>query len=127
MNKKRHVTLVLFIVGIMLTRLDVQRVMKAFANMEWGYWKENYEEWILLAMHPLILKSLQHPYDRVDPAVLWDGFRWHYVRCLICAQLWSDVKRYIEGMRETFLREKMQTLIHSVSPRLYQELRGDDD
>ena len=80
MNKKGHVTLVWFIVVIMLTRGDVQRVLEAFADKELAYWKENYEEWMLFATHPLLLKSLTHPRDRIDPAILWDGFRWHYDR-----------------------------------------------
>ena len=111
----------------MLTRLDVQRVLDAFARKEWAYWKDHEEECMLFATHPLLLKSLTHPHDRVDPAILWDGFRWHYVRCLARAQLWQDLKRYIEWMKETYLREQMQSLIHSVSPRLFYELWGDDD
>ena len=116
-----------FIVVIMITRGDVKRVLEVFANKEWEYWKENYAEWMLFATHPLLLKALTSPHDRVDPAILWDGFRWHYVRCLIRAKLWSDLKWYVEGMGETYLREQMQEMIQSVSPRLYQEVWGDDD
>ena len=116
-----------FIVVIMITRGDVKRVLEVFANLEWAYWKENYAEWMLFATHPLLLKALTNPHDHIDPAILWDGFRWHYVRCLIRAELWSDLKWYVEGMGETYLREHMQTLIQSVSPRLYREVWGEDD
>ena len=111
----------------MITRRDVSRVLNAFAKQEWCYWQENYREWMLFATHPLIVKKLKNPDYKVDPAVLWDGFHWHYTRCLIRAQVWDELKRYIERMGETYLREWMQYLIHSASPRVYQELWGEYD
>ena len=111
----------------MITRGDVTRVLNAFATQEWTYWKKHYTEWMVFATHPLLLKALTGPHHHLDPALLWDGFRWHYVRCLIRQEAWSALKGYVEGMGETYLREHMQTLIQSVSPRLYREVWGEDD
>ena len=121
------VLLLFSVVLTMITRRDVSHVLNAFANQEWCYWQENDREWMLFATHPLMVKKLKNPDYHVDPAVLWDGFHWHYTRCLIRAQLWEDLKRCIERMQETHLREWMQTLIHSTSPRVYQELWGEYD
>ena len=95
--------------SIMLTRSDVQNELNALIEQEWSYWKDHKEEWMRQC---------------VDPAVLWDGYHWHFVRCLVQAKMWEDVKHHIEGMGETYLSEQIQTLIHLNSPRLYQKLWG---
>jgi len=95
---------------IMLTRGDVQRVVHALIKQEWVYWKDHKEEWIEQC---------------IDPAVLWDGYHWHFVRCLAKAKMWADLKHHIDTMGETYLREQMQTLIQLHSPRLYQQLWGE--
>ena len=99
----------------MITREDVSRVLKAFAITEWRYWQQHYSEWMLFATNPLVVNKLKNPHYLVDPGVLWDRFHWHYARCLIRAQLWDELKRYIARMGETYLREWMQYLIHSAS------------
>ena len=104
----------------------MSRVLNAFSTAEWRYWQQHYPEWMLFAMYPLIVKKLKDPEYRVDPAILWDGFHWHFACCLIQAKLWSELKRYVERMQETYLREHMQWIIHSESPRMYQELWGND-
>ena len=111
-----------FIAGIMFTRGDVLRVLRAFADREWSYWQTHYDEWMLFATYPPIVTSFTHT---EEPQVVWDGFRWNYVRQFICATRWSQVKSYVEGMGKTYLREEMKQLIQSVSPRLYRELWND--
>jgi len=93
----------------MLTRGDVQRVVHALIEQEWFYWKDHKEEWIRQC---------------TDRTFVWDGFHWHVVRCLAQTKRWEDLKQYIEGMGETYLREHMQTLIQLQSLRLYQQLWG---
>lgn len=60
----------------------------------------------------------QHPLDRVH---------WKQVVYLAQQRAWEDMKESIEWMGETYLREHMQSLIHSESPRLYRTLWGEDD
>ena len=96
----------------MLTRRDVQNVLNALLEQEWSYWKDHKEEWIRQC---------------VDPAVLWDGYHWHSVRCLVQAKMWEDLKHHIKGMGETHLREQIQTLIQLNTPRLYQTLWGEHE
>ena len=94
----------------MLTRGDVQNVLKALAEQEWCYWQDNFNEWVTHCL---------------DPAVMWDGYHCHFVRCLVQVRMWENLKQHIDTMGETYLREQMQTLIQSVSPRLYQTLWGE--
>ena len=91
----------------MLTRRDVQNVLNALLEQEWSYWKDHKEEWMRQC---------------ADPAVLWDGYHWHFVRCLVQAKMWKDLKHHIKGIEQTHLREQIQTLIQLNSPRLYQTL-----
>ena len=94
----------------MLTRRDVQRVLNALIEQEWFYWKEHKEEWMQQGADPV-----------------WDGYHWHVVRCLVQTKRWEDLKQYIEGMGETYLREHMQTVIQLQSRRLYQQLWGEHE
>ena len=102
--------MVMWFISIMLTRGDVENVLKVFAKQELSYWQGNCHEWVTHCL---------------DPAVMWDGYHWHFVRCLVQARRWEDLKQHIDTMGETFLREQMQILIQSVSPRLYQTLWGE--
>lgn len=54
----------------------------------------------------------------------WDGMHWKRVVYLTQQQAWEELKTYIERMGETYLRELKQTLIHSVSSRLYRTRRA---
>ena len=94
----------LWFISIMLTRGDVQNVLIALSEQEWSYWQDNFDEWIVHCIDP----------------VLWDGCHWHFVRCLVKAKMWEDLKHHIDTMGETYLREQIQTLIQLNSPRLCQ-------
>ena len=88
----------------MLTRVDVQNVLKALAEQEWCYWQDNFNEWVI------------HSLDHVG-----------WVSLAFCAMFNASEqvggpKEHIDTMGETYLREQMQTLIQSVSPRLYLTL-----
>ena len=99
-------------ISILLTRGDVQNVLIALSKQEWSYWQDNFVKWIVHC---------------IDPGVLWDRYHWHFVRCLVKAKMWEDLKHHIDTMGETYLREQIQTLIQSTSPRLYQSLWGEHD
>ena len=86
---------------------DVQKVLKALLEKEWSYWKDHKQEWIRLCL---------------DPAELWDGYHWHFLRCLVQAKLWWDLKNHIKGIGETYLNDQILLLIQLNSPRLYQQL-----
>ena len=101
----------------MITRADVQRVVDAFLLEETLYWWE-------------------HPIERVNTVRridAWDGYHWLVARQLAQDQDWVYLKHYMDGMSETYLRETMERLIQSESPRLYREywtacpLADDDD
>ena len=96
----------------MLTRRDVQNVLNVLLEQECSYWKDHRQEWIRLCL---------------DPAVLWDGYHWQFVLCLVQAKLWWDLKNDIKGMRETHLRDQILILIKLNSPRLYQTLWGEHE
>ena len=96
----------------MLTRRAVQNVLNALLEQECSYWKDHRQEWIRLCL---------------DPAVLWDGYHWQFVRCLVQAKLWWDLINHIKGMRETHLRDQILILIKLNSPRLYQRLWGEHE
>ena len=91
----------------MILRWDVQRVLQALLETEWSYWVDHKQEWMRLCH---------------DPADLWDGYHWHFVRCLVQAQLWADLKNHIKGLCETHLKDQILLLIERASPRLYREL-----
>ena len=57
---------------MMLTRGDVQKIVKALAQQEWLYWQDHFNEWVTHCL---------------DPAVIWDGYHWHFVQCLAQARL----------------------------------------
>ena len=90
---------------IMITRGDVQRVIEAFILKESLYW------WL-------------HPIERVQTVRgndVWDGYHWTLARQLAQDREWMSLKAYMDTMGETYLRECMQHLIQSASPRLYRE------
>ena len=103
----------------MITRSDVQRVVDAFILEETLYWWE-------------------HPIERVNTVQgidAWDGYHWLMARQLAQDQDWVSLKQYMDSMSETYLRETMEGLIQSESPRLYRDYwtecptadNGDDD
>ena len=90
---------------IMITRGDVQRVIDAFILKESLYW------WL-------------HPIERVQTVRgndAWDGYHWTLARQLAQDREWMSLKAYMDTMGESYLRECMQHLIQSASPRLYRE------
>ena len=58
----------------------------------------------------------------MNPADLWDGYHWQFVRCLVQAQLWWDLRNHIKGIGETHLKDQILLLIQLNSPRLYHQL-----
>ena len=90
---------------IMITRGDVQRVMDAFILEETLYW------WL-------------HPIERVQTVRgidTWDGYHWTLARQLAQDENWVSLKVYIDTLGETYLRESMEYLVQSASPRLNHE------
>ena len=90
---------------IMITRADVQRVVDAFILEETLYWWSN-------------------PIERVNTVRgidAWDGYHWLVARQLAQDQDWVSLKHYMDSIGETYLRETMEQLIQSESPRLYPE------
>ena len=90
---------------IMITRGDVQRVIDAFIMKESLYW------WL-------------HPIERVQTVRgndAWDGYHWTLARQLAQDREWTSLKAYMDTMGESYLRECMEHLIQSASPRLYHE------
>lgn len=83
----------------MITRSDHQRLFEAFVMEECLYF-----------LHPLEM-FFQVP---------WDGVHWHLVELAQQAR-WPDLKQYMDTMGETYLREEMELVIQTVSPRLYRE------
>ena len=89
----------------MITRGDVQRVIDAFILKESLYW------WL-------------HPIERVQTVRgidAWDGYHWTLARQLAQDREWTSLKAYMDTMGESYLRESMEHLIQSASPRLYRE------
>ena len=91
----------------MILKGDVQKALQALIEQEFNYWKEHKEE---------------H-----DPAVVWDGYHWQFVRTLVQLQLWEDLKNHIKALRETHLKDQILYLLECNAPRLYQELWGEND
>ena len=90
---------------IVITRADVQRVVDAFILEETLYWWSN-------------------PIERVNTVRgidAWDGYHWLVARQLAQDQDWVSLKNYMDSIGETYLRETMEQLIQSESPRLYHE------
>ena len=100
----------------MIRRADVQRVVDAFILEETLYWWE-------------------HPIEQVNTVQgidAWDGYHWLVARQLAQDQDWVSLKHYMDSIGETYLRETMERLIRSESPRLYREYwtvcpDGDED
>ena len=89
----------------MITRGDVQRVVDAFILEETLYWWSNLIERV----------------NTVRGIDTWDGYHWLVARQLAQDQDWVSLKHYMDTMGETYLRETMEGLIQSESPRLYRE------
>ena len=90
---------------IMIKRADVQRVVDAFILEETLYWWSS-------------------PIERVNTVQgidAWDGYHWLVARQLAQDQDWVSLKHYMDSIGETYLRETMEQLIQSESPRLYRE------
>ena len=90
---------------MMITRSDVQRIVDAFILEETLYWWE-------------------HPIERANTVQgidAWDGYHWLMARQLAQDQDWVSLKQYMDSMSETYLREIMEGLIQSESPRVYRE------
>ena len=88
---------------IMITRGDVQCVIDAFILEESLYW------WF-------------YPIERVQSVRgigAWDGYHWTLVRQMAQDEEWVSLKAYIDTLGETYLRESMEHLVQSASPRLY--------
>ena len=58
-------------ISIMLTRGDVRNFLQALAQQEWSYWNDHPNEWVA--------HCCSRPTKLVDPAVMWDGYHWHFV------------------------------------------------
>ena len=95
----------------MITLGDVQRVVDAFILEENLYW------WL-------------HPIERVNTVRAidaCDGYHWLVARQLAQDHDWVALKKYMNTMGETYLRETMEHLIQSVStiiPRLLNGMSG---
>ena len=103
----------------MILKGDVQKALQALIEQEWAYWQQHKEEWKALCLAGGI--SCQ------DPAVIWDGYHWQFVRILVQSQLWEDLKNHIKALRETHLKDQILYLIELNAPRLYQELWGESE
>ena len=90
---------------IMIRLGDVQRVIDAFILEETLYW------WL-------------HPIERVQTVRgigAWDGYHWTLARQMAQDGEWVSLKAYMDALGETYLRESMEYLVQSASPRLYHE------
>ena len=90
---------------IMITRGDVQRVVDAFILEETLYW------WL-------------QPIERVQTVRgidTWDGHHWTLARQMAQDEDWVSLKAYLDTLSETYLRESMEYLVQSASPRFYHE------
>ena len=89
----------------MFTRGDVQRVTDAVILEETLYW------WL-------------HPIERVQTVRdidAWDGYHWTLARQMAQDEDWVSLKAYIDTLGETYLRDNLEYLVQSASPRLYHE------
>ena len=89
----------------MITRDDVQRVMDAFILEETLYWWLHPIEWV----------------NTVRGIDAWDGYHWTLARQMAQDQDWVSLKTYMDTLGERYLKETMEGLIQSASPRLYHE------
>ena len=86
----------------MITRGDVQRVIDAFILEETLCW------WL-------------HPFEQVQTVRGNDGYHWALARQMVQHGEWMSLKAYMDTMGETYLRESIEHLVQSASPRLYHE------
>ena len=91
----------------MVTRQDSRQVYEAFAKAK-------------------VLYMSQHPWEMFDQDQ-WGGSHWKQAVQLAQQQAWEAMKHYIEWMGETYLRQHMQLIVQSASPRLYHTLWGEND
>ena len=87
----------------MITRGDVQRVIDAFILEETLCW------WL-------------HPFEQVQTVRGNDGYHWALARQMVQHGEWMSLKAYMDTMGETYLRESIEHLVQSASPRLYHEV-----
>ena len=90
-NKKSKVLNKISFAIMALTRNNVNNVIMALANEELHYWADNPNEWYI---HCLCSSHL--PTKPFDPAVVWDGYHWNFVRCLAQANQWEDMKQWVK-------------------------------
>ena len=105
----------------MILKGDVRKALHALIEKEWSYWQEHKREWKALCLEGGIPWKPCH-----DPAVIWDGYHWQFVRVLVQTHLWEDLKNHIKELRETHLKDQILFLIKCNAPRLYQELWGEN-
>ena len=111
------------VIFIMILKGDVQKALNALIEKEWSYWQEHEQEWKALCWAGGI------PWNRGpchDPAVIWDGYHWQFVRVLVQTQMWWDLKNHIKALRETHLKDQILDLIELNAPCLYRELWGEN-
>ena len=89
----------------MSTRGDVQSVVDAFIMEETLYW----------FMHPIERVQTVQGIDE------WDGYNWTLTRQLAQEGECVALKSYMDTIGERYLREIMEQLIQTASPRLYHE------
>ena len=51
----------------------------------------------------------------------WDGYPWTLARQMTQDEEWESLKAYMDTLGETYLRESMENLVQSASPRLYHK------
>ena len=89
----------------MIRLVDVQRVIDAFILEETLYW------WL-------------HPIERVQTVRgigAWNAYHWTLARQMAQEGEWVSLKAYMDALGETYLRESMEYLVQSASPRLYHD------
>lgn len=87
----------------MLTRGEHQRVVDA------------------LALHKVSV-YIQYGDQSLDMSCPWNELDWQQILMFARSHRWRQLKWYLFLHCEPFLREVLEKLIQSVSPRLYQEV-----
>ena len=108
----------------MILKGDVQKALQALIEQEFTYWQDHKQEWKDLCMVGGI------PFNRqncTDPAVIWDGYHWQFVRVLVQSHMWWDLKHHINTLQETHLKDQILYLLERNAPRLYRELWGEEN
>jgi len=90
----------------MRTRGEARKLITQFCWEESIYWVNHTEEYILF----------------VNGGTRWDGYHWTEARKLVQKRDWIGLKHYMDTMGETHLREQMESLMASSTPRLYKDI-----